>query len=171
MSRYSVLQSRNICDCRSKGWTMNRICKYLTGIFKKMKHWSIHAWGPSYCSSVALDWHPALMKETKQCIAIRHPTPKSPRLPSLCLKRKRTEAGGGRGGGLKKGRKKYFLSLSLEENFCYYVSLWEGVSRGRKTHSSCQRWRISSLTLSTRRLSSYRSRLLNNAQRHPLPRK
>lgn len=26
---------------------------------------------PCYCSSVVQDWHPALMKETKQCIAIR----------------------------------------------------------------------------------------------------
>lgn len=46
----------------------------------------------------------------------------------------------------------HFLLTFLKEkntNFCYYVTLWVGVSKRRKTHLSCQGWLISSLALST----------------------
>lgn len=115
----------------------------------------IHAWGPSYCSSVTLDWHPALMKETKQCIAIRHP-PKSPRqFPLSVLRERGQELLGGlkKGNSRKRKEEKLFFFSVWDKTFVIMFLFKKGVSRGRKTHLSCQRWLISSLTLSTRQRS------------------
>lgn len=133
----------------------------------------IHAWGPSYCSSVTLDWHPALMKETKQCIAIRHPFPNHP-VNSLSVLRERGQEllQGWRWETAERERKKLVFFPSVwGKTFVIMFLFKKGVSRGRKTHLSCQRWLISSLTLSTRQCNWYWSHLLNNVQHYPQLRK
>lgn len=109
------------------------------------------------------------MKETKQCITIRRLP--NPRVNSLSIFRERGHKV--LLGWEQKRRKLGFFFFSVwDKNFCYCVFFFtKGVSRGRKTHSSCQRWLISSLTLNTRQCSWYRNHISNGTQCRPQLRK
>lgn len=95
----------------------------------------IYAWGPSYCSSVTLDWHPALMKETKQCITIRH-LPNPPRQFPLYLQGERTQGVAELRGEKKKTWGLFFPPLTVRDKkllllCCLFT---RGVSRGGEKH-------------------------------------